>query len=129
MIDSSDSEGTLRVLLGCGGITATVATVFVFFKAFAAPLTPFTSLKVAVLRERLSAGGGVCDVSGDAGGSGCVRLCLVDAFSVLYDRTLGANAVRDEAREGALAFEASIEACERLREGILKIRWDDTRGC
>ena len=119
LIGNSVSEGALRVLLGCGGITATVATVFVFFKAFAAPLTPFTSLKVAVLRERLSEGGGVSDVSGDAGGSGCVRLRLVGAFSVLDDCTLGANVVRDDAREGALGLGASIETCERLREGIL----------
>src|ERR1700677_1478898 len=114
LIGNSASERVLRVVLGCGGgITATVATVFVFLKAFAAPLTPFTSLKVVVLRERLSEGGGVCDVSGDAGGSGCVRLRLEGAFSVWDDRTLDASVVRDETRDGALGFGASIEACER----------------
>lgn len=129
LIGNSASEGALRVFLGCAmGITATVGTVFVFFRAFAAPLTPFTSLKVVVLRERLSEGGGVCDVSGDAGGSGCVRLRLEDAFSVLDDRTLDASVVRDDTRLGALGFGASIEAWERLREGILESRWKDKRG-
>jgi hypothetical protein len=28
--------------------------------------------------------------------------------------------VRDEVREGALAFGASMEACERLRDGMWK---------
>jgi hypothetical protein len=99
-----------------------VVTVFVFFKGLAAPLTPLTSFKVVVLRERLSEARDDCDVSGDAGGSGCVRLRIVDAFSVLDDRALGAIVVRDDAREGALGLGASIEACERLREGILKSR-------
>ncbi len=128
MIGNSASEGALRALLGCAGISATVGTVFVFFKGFATPLTPLTSLKVVVLRERLSEGGGDSDVSGDVGSLVCVRVRVVDAFSVFDDRVLEATVVRDDAREGALSLGASMEAWERLREGILKSRWEDKRG-
>jgi hypothetical protein len=72
-----------------------------------------------VLRERLSEGGGDCEVS-DVDSFGCVRLRDVDTFDVLDVCALEAKAVREEVREGALGFGGSMEACERLLDGMGK---------
>ena len=92
---------------------------------FAAPFRPFTSLRVVVLRARLSEGGGDSDVS-DADSFG--RVALRD-FGILEDVLdscdLDTTVVRDEVREGALGLLASIVACERLRVGMRISRWGD----
>ena len=86
--------------------------------AFAAPFRPFTSLSVAVLRARLSEGGGESDVSEV---DSFVRVELRE-FEILEEAldgwALETKVVRDEVREGALGLGASIEACERLRVGM-----------
>ena len=96
-----------------------VSVCLILLRFFGAPLTPFTSLRVAGLRARLSEGGGDCDVS-DVDSFDCVGLRSVEVLAGLDDWTLDARAVRDEVREGALALGTSMEACERLRDGMWK---------
>lgn len=119
LISDSASEAALRGFLSWGGISGMVSAVFVLLRGFAAPFMPFTSLRVAVLRGRLSEGGGDCEVS-DANSFGCVRLRDVEVLAVFDACALAARAVREEVREGALGLGASIEACERLRDGMWK---------
>lgn len=118
LIGGSVSEGVLRCFLG-GGITSAIVGAFcILLMVFVAPFRPFTSLRVVVLRARLSEGGGDSDVS-EADSFG--RVVLRDfAFleDVLDAWALGTRAVRDEVREGALGLGASIEACERVRDGM-----------
>ena len=80
---------------------------------------PFTSLRVPALRARLSEGGGDCDVS-EVDSFDCERLRIVEVLAVLDSRSFDARTVGDEVREGALALGASMEACERLRDGMWK---------
>lgn len=83
-----------------------------------APFRPFTSLRVVVLRARLSEGGGDSDVS-EADSFDCVGLREFEVLEEVLDGfAFDARAVRDEVREGALGLGASIEACERLRVGM-----------
>lgn len=96
-----------------------VSAFLILLTDFGAPLTPFTSLSVPALRARLSEGGGDCDVS-DVDNFDCEGLRIVEVLAVLDSLTFDARAVRDEVREGALAFGASMEACERLRDGMWK---------
>jgi len=118
LIGGSVSETALRCFLSWGRISGIVSAFLIFLIVFSEPLTPFTSLRVAVLRARLSDGGGDCDVSDADGCFGCVGLRNVEVLAVLDTCVLDAKVVRDEVREGALAWEASIEACERLRDGM-----------
>lgn len=90
---------------------------------FAAPFRPFTSLRAAVLRARLSEGGGDSDVS-EADSFDRVGLREFEDLEEVSDGcALDARAVRDEVRAGALGLGATglgatIEACERLRVGM-----------
>lgn len=71
-----------------------------------------------MLRARLSEGGGDSDVS-DADSFGCGGLRDFKFLEDVLDAwALGTRAVRDEVREGALGLGASIEACERVRDGM-----------
>ena len=72
LIGGSVSEAALRCFLSWGRISGMVSACLILLIFLRAPLTPLTSLRVAVLRARLSEGGGDCDVS-DADGFGCVR--------------------------------------------------------
>ncbi len=98
--------------------------------AFAAPFRPFTSLRVVVLRARLSEGGGDSDVS-DADSLGRVTLRVLEVLEDVLDSCdLDTTVVRDAVREGALGLLASIEACERLRVGMWMMwisRWSVNR--
>jgi hypothetical protein len=105
--------------LSWGRTSVAISDFLILLISFLEPFTPFTSLRVAVLRERLSEGGGVCEVS-DVDSFGCVRLRDVATFDVLDASALEARAVREEVREGALGLGGSMEACERLRDGMGK---------
>ena len=120
LIGGSVSEAALRCFLSWGRISGKVSAclTLLIFLAAAAPLMPFASLRVAVLRARLSEDGGDCDVS-DADGFSCVR--DFEGLMALDTRVFVSRALRDEVREGALGLEASMEACERLlRVGMWK---------
>lgn len=118
LIGGSVSEAALRCFLSWGRISGKVSACLTLLIFFEAPLTPFTSLRVAVLRARLSEDGGDCDVS-DADGFSCVR--DFEGLMGLDTRVLDSRALRDEVREGALGLGASMEACERLlRVGMWK---------
>jgi hypothetical protein len=121
LIGGSVSDAALRTLRGCGGATGMVSAVavLVFLIDFGTTFTPFTSLKVLILRERLSEGGGDCDIS-DGEGLGWVRSRNVEVLAVLVAVIFDAKEVREEVREGAFGLGASMEACERLRAGICK---------
>ena len=95
--------------------------------AFAAPFKPFTSLRVVVLRARLSEGGGDSEVS-DADSFGRVALRVLEVLEDVLDSCdcdFDTTVARDAVREGALGLLASIEACERLRVGMWIRRWSD----
>lgn len=93
--------------------------------ALVAPFRPFTSLRVVVLRARLSEGGDDSDVS-DADSFGCVTFRDLEILEDVLDSCdLDTTVVRDAVREGALSLGASIEACERLRVGMWINRWGD----
>ena len=100
--------------------------------AFAAPFKPFTSLRVVVLRARLSEGGGDSVVS-DADSFDRVALRLLEVLEDVSDSCdcdcdFDTTVVRDAVREGALGLLALIEACVRLRVGMWMInRWGDNR--
>ena len=118
LIGGSVSEAALRCFLGRGITSATVSAFLILLMAFAAPFRPFTSLRVVVLRARLSEGGGDSDVS-EADSFGRVALRDLEVLADVLDSCdLDTTVVRDEVREGALGLGASTEACERLRVGM-----------
>ena len=82
-----------------------------------APFMPLISFKVSLLRARLREGGGDSDES-DADGIGCAGLRDGAILEILGAFALDCRAVREEVREGAFVFGASMEACERLRDGM-----------
>ena len=117
LIGGSVSEAALRCFLGRGITSAMVSAFLILLMAFAAPFRPFTSLRVVVLRARLSEGGGDSEVS-DADSFGRVALRVLEVLEDVLDSCdLDATVVRDVVREGALGLLATI-ACERLRVGI-----------
>ena len=102
-----------------------VSAFLILLTVFAAPFRPFTSLRVVVLRARLSEGGGDSDVS-DADNFDRVALRDFGTLEDVLDSCdLDTRVVRDAVREGALGLLASIEACERLRVGMWISRWGD----
>lgn len=127
LIGGSVSEAALRGRLGRGITSATVSAFLILLMAFAAPFKPFTSLRVVVLRARLSEGGGDSEVS-DADSFGRVALRVLEVLEDVLDSCdcdFATTVARDVVREGALGLLASMEACERLRVGMWISRWGD----
>lgn len=127
LIGGSVSEAALRCFLGRGITSAMVSAFLILLMVFGAPFKPLTSLRVVVLRARLSEGGGDSVVS-DADSFGRVALRDLDFLEDVLDSCeLATTVVRDAVRAGAFGLLASIEACERLRVGMWISRWDNNR--
>lgn len=112
LIGGSVSEAALRGRLGRGITSATVSAFLILLMAFAAPFKPFTSLRVVVLRARLSEGGGDSEVS-DADSFGRVALRVLEVLEDVLDSCdcdFVTTVARDAVREGALGLLASMEA-------------------